>query len=378
MKVSPDIGIIVIVLVLVVAGVVMIYSSSGIMSGESQKYRIDPLLFLRKQLVWMVLGIVMMLVFMYLDYHILEKLKYPLFALTVALLFLVLTPKFGKEAGGAVRWFRLGPVSFQPSELAKFCLIVFLASSLSKKQKKVESFTYGILPYIIVTGALVVLILRQPDFGTVVLLGIIFVGMLFLAGARIFYLVGIALCSLPVIYALIFSSAYRRARVLAFLHPGNDPLGKGYHTIQSLIALGSGGPAGLGLGAGRQKLFFLPAPHTDFIISVIGEEFGFAGTLTVVLLFMGFLWLGASIMLEAKDKFGRLLAGGITFIIVLQAFFNMGVASGILPVKGVPLPFISFGGSSLVFMMACAGVLVSVWRHRPKLKPQSLKLKVKS
>jgi len=365
---SPDVAIIVIVLLLAGMGVAMIYSASAIISSEAEKGPKDPYLYLKKQLLWMVLGILSMVIFMYVDYHALKKLSYPLLILTLILLLLVLVPGFGKTAGGARRWVRLGPVTFQPSELAKFVLIIFLAHSLSRKQNNVRSFSYGVLPYLLLTGLFFFLVLKQKDLGTAVLMGIILAGMLFLSGARLFHIIGILLCSLPFLYVFIFKVSYRKGRIFAFLNPWRDRLGEGYQTIQSLIALGSGGTEGLGLGHGRQKLFYLPAPHTDFIFSVIGEELGFIGTSLVIILFLVFLWQGYKIAKEARDQFGSLLASGITFIIVLQAFLNMGVAAGILPVKGFPLPFLSFGGSSLVFTMGSSGILVSIWRHRRKVK----------
>jgi len=362
-KISPDVVIFVITLILVVAGVVMIYSSSAIMTAEKLN---DPYFYLKKQLCWTMLGLAGMVLFMYTDYRIFEKVIYPFFFFTIFLLVLVLIPKFGKLAGGARRWLNVGPVAFQPSELVKLSIIIYLSSSLCRKNRKIDSFIHGFLPYLIIIGMVFILIIRQPDFGTAVLIATISMLLLFISGVRITHIMASVVCSLPLFYILVYKVAYRRERLLSFLNPLDDPLGKGFHTIQSLIALGSGGTAGLGLGAGRQKLFYLPAPHTDFIFSVIGEEFGFIGATIVIVLFLVFLWQGCRIAAEARDQFGNLLASGITFLIVLQAFINMGVASGILPVKGVPLPFVSFGGSSLIFTMSGVGILLSVWRYRKK------------
>jgi cell division protein FtsW len=353
----------VVTLVLVVIGVIMVYSASAIMAGE--KFN-DPYFFLKKQIFWTLIGLFSMLLFMHIDYRILEKFIYPFFFFTIFLLVLVLIPKFGRLAGGARRWLRVGPIAFQPSELLKLSLVVYLASSLSHKNRKVESFVRGFLPYLIIVGVIFLLVLKQPDFGTAAIIATISMIMLFMSGVRMVHITAAIVCSLPLLYLLVYRVGYRRERIFTFLNPGSDPLGKGFNTIQSLIALGSGGVLGLGLGAGRQKLFYLPAPHTDFIFSVIGEEFGFVGTATIVFLFAIFLWQGCRIANEAREQFGNLLASGITFLIVLQAFLNMGVASGILPVKGVPLPLVSFGGSSLIFTMSGIGILLSVWRHRKK------------
>lgn len=366
-KISPDTTIFIIVLILAGVGVVMVYSASAIMAGERFN---DPYFFLKKQLCWTLIGLVAMVLFMYLDYRIFEKFVYPIFFFTLLLLVLVLFPRFGKLAGGARRWLRVGPVAFQPSELVKLSLMMYLASSLCRKNRKIESFTHGFLPYIIIIGIIFILIMKQPDFGTAVLITTISMIMLFISGTKMIYLIASAVCSLPFLYLFVYKVAYRMERVSSFLNPWNDPLGKGFHTIQSLITLGSGGTTGLGLGGGHQKLFYLPAPHTDFIFSVIGEEFGFVGTVTIILLFLVFLWQGCRIANEAREQFGSLLASGITLLIVFQAFLNMGVTCGILPVKGAPLPFISFGGSSLIFTMSSVGILLSVWRHRKKVKAE--------
>lgn len=369
-KISPDITIFVIVLILVGVGIMMIYSASAIMCGTTEKFNNDPYFFLKKQVCWAIIGFIAMIFFMFLDYRIFDKLISPLFFFNIFLLMLVLFPAFGKLAEGARRWMRIGPVTFQPSELIKVSLIIYLASSLSHKRGKIVSFVHGFLPYTLITGLIFVLVIKQPDFGTAVLIGMISVIMLFMSGVRIIYLTSLVLLSLPFFYFLVYKVEYRWDRIKAFLNPASDPLGKGFHIIQSHIALGSGGFAGLGLGAGRQKLFYLPAPYNDFIFSVIGEEFGFVGTTIIIFLFLWFFWQGCRIANEAREEFGGLLASGITFLIISQSFFNMGVATGLLPVKGVPLPFISYGGSSLIFMMASVGILLSVWRHRKKVKSE--------
>lgn len=362
-KLSADTTVFIIVLILASIGVIMVYSASAVVA--SQKLN-DPYFFLKKQLCWALLGVIAMILFWNIDYRIFEKLVYPFLFLTIFFLVLVLVPGFGKLAGGARRWLKLGPVVFQPTELLKLSLLAYLASSLSRKNRNMESFTRGFLPYLILIGVIFALIMKQPDFGTATLLAVISMVLVFISGAKVSHIVSTILCSLPIFYVFLFRVEYRRARILSFLNPWEDPLGKGFHTIQSLISLGSGGAAGLGLGAGRQKLFYLPTPHTDFIFSVIGEEFGFIGTSIIIFLFLMILWQGIRIALQAKDEFGKLFALGITFLVVFQAFLNMGVASGILPVKGVTLPFISYGGSSLFLSMASVGVLLSIYKYRKK------------
>lgn len=345
---------------LVGIGLVAIYSTSAIYAEE--KYG-DSAHFLKRQLLWMGLSFTFMMIAMMTKYELLKTLSKPLLFLSMFLLILVLLPQFGKEAGGARRWLRLGGFSFQPSEMAKLALILYLAAYLTRKQDRVKEFWRGLVAPLLVLGIVVGLIFLQPDLGTGLLIGMVALILLFVAGVRIIYLAGLSLSALPALYFLILQAPYRVKRILAFLDPWKDPKGVGYQITQSFLALGSGGLFGDGLGQSRQKLFYLPAAHTDFIFSIIGEELGFVGTAAIVTLFLLFIWAGMRIAYRAPDLFGHLLAVGITVAIGLQAIINVGVATGSLPTKGIPLPFISFGGSSLLVNMVGVGLLLNIARH---------------
>jgi len=277
-------------------------------------------------------------------------------------LVLVLIPGIGREVSGARRWFRFKFISFQPSEFANLALIIYMADFIARKGDKIKSLFKGFIPPICVLGATALLILIQPDLGTVVALGSVILIMLFVAGTRGSYILSLILCSLPAAYFLVFSVPYRRARIMAFLNPWLDPKGTGFQIIQSQIAIGSGGIFGRGLGHSQQKLFYLPAAHTDFIFSIIGEELGLIGTLGVIILFMIFIQQGLKIIKNAQDKFGYFLALGLVLMISLKAIINIGVSCGLFPTKGLPLPFISYGGSSLLFDMVSLGILINIAR----------------
>ncbi|MCK4436588.1 putative lipid II flippase FtsW [bacterium] len=357
---------------LVSIGLVAIYSTSAISAEE--KYG-DSAHFLKRQLMWTGLGLAFMLIAMVTKYELLKVLSKPLLLLSVLLLIMVLLPQFGKEAGGARRWLRLGRFSFQPSEMAKLALILYLSAYLARKQDRVKELWRGLLAPLLVLGVVTGLILLQPDLGTGLLIGMVSLILLFVAGVRIIYLAGIGFSSLPALYLLIFRVPYRQRRILAFLDPWKDPKGAGYQITQSFMALGSGGLDGIGLGESRQKLFYLPAAYTDFIYSIIGEELGFMATAAIVILFLLFIWTGMRIAFRAPDLFGHLLGVGITAAIGGQAIINMGVATGSLPTKGIPLPFISFGGSSLLMNMVGVGLLMNISRHSgvSKLKTKNQK-----
>ncbi|NOX97794.1 MAG: putative lipid II flippase FtsW [Nitrospirae bacterium] len=347
--------------ILIGFGLVSIYSTSAIFANE--KFG-DSLFFLKRQLLWALLGSIAMLAAWKIKYELIRSLSKPLLFLTMILLALVLFPPLGREAGGARRWLRIGGFSFQPSEVGKLALLIYLSDYLTRKQSKIKKFSQGFLPPILVLGGMVGLILLQPDLGTGLLLGVVSLSLLFIAGARITYLTGLVLSSLPALYFLVVGVGYRQRRILAFLDPWKDASGVGYQITQSFIALGSGGMTGRGLVWSRQKLFYLPASYTDFIFSILGEELGFIGTASIVILFLVFLWAGIRIAYRAPDLFGYLLGVGITMTISLQAIINIGVATGSLPTKGIPLPFISFGGSSLLFNMIGVGLLLNISRRR--------------
>ncbi len=348
--------------ILIGFGLVAIYSTSAIFAEERFG---DGLFFLERQLLWVLLGLVVMLIAWRIKYKWIRVLSNPLLFLTFTLLVLVLLPQFGREAGGAQRWLRIGGgFSFQPSELAKLALLIYLADYLVRKQDRLKSFSRGFLPPLLMVGGIAGLIFLQPDMGTGVFLGMISFFLLFIAGVKIIHLTGLALFFLSVFYFLVITADYRLRRILTFFDPGKDPLGAGFQLAQSFLALGSGGIRGVGLGESRQKLFYLPAAHTDFIFSIVGEELGFLGTVSLIILFLVFLWAGMRIASRASDLFGYLLGAGITLTIVLQAIINMGVATGTLPTTGIPLPFISFGGSSLLFSLAGVGLLLNISRQK--------------
>jgi cell division protein FtsW len=309
-------------------------------------------------------GILLTLFIMSIDYRILEKYSKTILLISLALLVLVIMPGVGKEISGAKRWFRFFGFSFQPSELAQLAMIIYMASFLSRNDKNIKDFYSGFLPVMIMLGIFALLILVQPDLGMSVALVVITFFMLFVGGIRLSHLGAIILLSLPALYLLIYRVPYRRARILSFLNPWQDPKGSGFQLIQSQIALGSGGILGLGLGQGMQKLFYLPAAHTDFIFSIIGEELGLIGTFSVVVLFILFILQSYKIAVNASDSFGYYLAIGITAMIAFEAIVNIAVSTGTFPTKGLPLPFVSYGGTSLVFDLISLGLLLNISRSK--------------
>ena len=347
------------VIVLICIGIVMIYSSTSIYALQIYK---DSAYYLNRHLLFLLVGTALMLSAMAIDYRVLQKYSKPLLFICLCMLVLVLVPGIGKESFGARRWFKLGAFNFQPSEFAKIAMLIYAADFLSRKKTKIPEFTKGFLPLLLVVGAVSLLILKQPDLGNAVAIAVIVLILMFVAGARPQHLGAVILLSLPAVYFLVARVPYRMARIMAFLDPWEDSQGIGFQLTQSQIALGSGGIWGIGLGKSMQKLYYLPAAHTDFILSIIGEEFGLLGTLTVVLLFIFFLWQGARLIKRTTDPFGYYLAAGIVAMIGLQATVNIGVSIGALPTKGLPLPFISYGGSALIFNMLAVGLLLNISR----------------
>jgi cell division protein FtsW len=342
-------------------GLVMVYSSSAVAAASRTG---DGAYYLKRQLVAAALGVLAMTAVLKVGYRRLAPLAYPALIASVVLLALVLVPGIGSSAGGARRWLRLPGFSLQPAELAKFALVLYLAYSLAKKREKVRFFSIGFLPHVLITFVLVLLALAEPDFGTAVALMLILFALLFASGAKVSYLVGSVLLALPVAYHLVARSPYRMKRILAFLDPWAHRHDVGYQISESLMSIGSGGVLGLGLGDGRQKLFFLPEAHTDFIFSIIGEELGLLGVLLVLGLFAVVLWRGIRATLNATEAFGAYLGLGLTVLLSAQAVVNMAVAMGMLPTKGLTLPFISYGGTSLCVCLASAGVLLSISQSR--------------
>jgi len=346
-----------IVAVLIAVGIVMIYSASAIYAYSNMG---DSLYFLKRHLIYLGIGLVMMFLAMSIDINRLKQLAKPIIAASIILLILVLIPHIGKEIAGAKRWFRLGMVNFQPSELAKIAIIVYMADFISRKEVVIKKLLLGYVPAIMVLGLMVGLILLEPDLGTAITISIIAVIMLFVGGARPSHIFVSFLASLPALYVLLFSVPYRRKRIMAFLNPWADKRGTGFQIIQSFVALGSGGLFGVGLGQSKQKLFYLPASHTDFIFSIIGEELGFVGTACVVMLFVLFVWQGMKVSFKAIGTFEKLLGLGIVSLIALEVIINIGVTAGALPTKGLPLPFISYGGSGLIFHLTAIGFFLNI------------------
>jgi len=345
--------------ILICIGIVMIYSSSSIYAWERYE---DSFFFLKRHMVFLVIGAFLTFLVMSVDYRRFRRFAKPFLLLSLLLLVLVLIPGIGREVSGARRWFRFKFISFQPSELANMAIIVYIADFVTRKGNVIKEFLRGFLPPVVILGLAALLILMQPDLGTTLAIGIVVFIMLFVSGVGITYLFSTILAGLPLLYLLIFSVPYRKMRILAFLNPWLDSKGTGFQIIQSQLALGSGGIFGVGLGHSRQKLFYLPAAHTDFIFSIIGEELGLLGTLGVIILFIFFIRQGLRIIKNAPDKFGYFLSLGLVLMISLKVIINIGVSCGLLPTKGLPLPFISYGGSSLLFDMASVGILINIGR----------------
>ncbi len=348
-------------IIMVGLGIIMIYSSSSIFAAERFN---DNAYFFKKQALFGICGIICMFLVMKIPYSFFNKIAYPLWFACLSLLIVLLIPGIGTKVGGAVRWLRLGSLSFQPSEMAKLAVIILLASSLSKKEaSKIKTFSIGILPHLIFVLPVCFLIILQPDFGTSFIILSVFFTLLFSAGVPFRYLSLMTIIAGSTGTLLIACKGYRIERLLTFLNPWENSTGSGFQIIQSFLAFGSGGIWGTGLGRGTQKLFYLPEPHTDFILSVIGEEFGFVGVITVTILMLMLIACGINIAMHARDMFGTYLALGITSLIGLQATINMSVVMGLLPTKGIPLPFISYGGTSLILNLISVGILLSISRQ---------------
>jgi cell division protein FtsW len=356
---APDFVLFIIVLLLLTVGIVMVFSSSYVFA---QATYVDGAYFLKRQLIWALLGIACVIAMMKVDYHKWEKWANPFFGVALVLLILLFVPGIGINIKDATRWLGIGGLTFQPSEVAKLALVIFMAKNLAVKQNQIKQFTRGMLPQLLIVGITCGLILLQPDLGTALTIAGTAYLLFCIAGARLSHMLVLGLLGVVMLALAIHLEPYRMERFLAFLDPWADPLGDGFQTIQALYAVGSGGLFGLGLGQGRQKFLYLPEQHTDFIFAVLAEELGFLGTTFVLILFLVFVWRGLKIAMDAPDLFGSLLASGITIIVVLQAVLNIGVVTGCLPVTGITLPFISYGGSSLTLNLLGIGILLSVSR----------------
>ncbi len=359
----PDYSLVIPVILLAGIGVAMVYSASceiAVRQFGNEYY------FFEKQLIYAGMGVSAMLILSFVPYRIYRPLAYFFLVSALVLLCLLLFTGAGCTAGGATRWIRIGGLSFQPTEFAKMAFIIFMAYSLAKKQERVEELDIGFLPHVIVLCILSVLILLQPDFGSIALMWLLAWVIMYAGRVRTAHLASAFLAVMPAAVFLVAGSEYRLKRFLAFLDPWSCPMDEGYQIIHSLMAFGSGGVLGKGFGQGYQKLFYLPAPHTDFIFSVIGEEGGCIWIFIVIFLYLIILWRGIEIARERTDFFGSLLALGITVSIALQAAVNMGVSLSLLPTKGLTLPFLSYGGTSLLINMMLVGILINIGKSRQR------------
>ncbi|GMA49170.1 stage V sporulation protein E [Alicyclobacillus contaminans] len=355
-----DYTIVAVTLVLLTIGLVMVHSASSVISA--QKFD-DPFYYFKRQLMWAALGLVLMFTMANVDYHRLRPLAPKFIIASFLFLVVVLIPGVGVNRGGSQAWLGIGSFGIQPSEFAKLAIILFLAHYLADAADRMESFVRGFLPPLFISLLAVGLIMLEPDLGqSVVIMGTTVV-LLFAAGARVRHIGVLAGGGLLAFAALVAMAPYRIKRIVAFLDPWQDPLGKGYQVIQSLYALGSGGLVGLGLGNSRQKYLYLPEPQTDFIYSILGEELGFLGCATVLALFAVLVWRGYRTAMYATDEFGSLLAAGITGMIAVQVLINVGVVTSSIPATGITLPFVSFGGSSLTLMLTGVGILLNISRQ---------------
>ncbi len=355
-----DRGLFMILLSLCLLGLVMVYSTSSTLAWKNYA---DSAYFLKRQLVWTLAGIGTFFFLTQTDYRKLSE----SIILMAGIIFVLLCCVYflGVDVNGARRWIRIGPVSFQPSEFTKLFIVIYLAHYIAKKEDHLSEFLRGLWPVLLVLGLFSFLIWIEPDLGTTLTIAIITVILLFIGGASLRHLGWLSFLTVPFVAFSLIRFPYMLQRVKTYINPMSDPPAKSFQINQSYIALGSGGPFGTGLGEGRQKLFFLPQPHTDFIFSVIGEELGFIGTFCVIILFLSLLWKGAKIAQGIKEPFGQILAIGTTLLMVMPALMNMGVVTGLLPTKGLSMPFISYGGSSLLMNWGAAGILYRVSRDIP-------------
>lgn len=361
-------------LTLVVFGALMIYSSTSVITPALAKKGVTEFYYFKRHVFTILIG----LCFMFLAYavrpYFLKRVAIPLLVFSFLLLLLVFLPGIGIQVNGARRWIRLWPSTFQPSEFVKLSMVVFLARYLSSQAFRPESFVSFVKP-LAVMAAFQAVMLIQPDFGAAMSLAFLTITMLFLSGTRLRYLISLSILALPILFMLI-KEPYRLRRVMSFLDPWKDPQGSGFQLVQSFIAFGSGGITGVGLGSSMQKLSYLPESHTDFIFSIIGEEFGFIGVSAIIALFMVICLRGFSIANRIQDRFTYYLAAGLSLMISLQALINFSVTTGLVPTKGLPLPFISYGGSSLLMNMAAIGLLLNISRGRDYPKRNDTKHKI--
>ncbi|MGN0025667.1 MAG: stage V sporulation protein E [Clostridium sp.] len=357
---SIDYALLCALLLLLFIGVVMVYSSSSYYAlYQKDVYNTDY--YFIKEITWVIVGTIGMAITMSIDYHIYKKFTPWLVLITLALLIIVLFA--GADINGAVRWIRLGPLSFQPSELAKYVLVLYLALLIDKRKNKIKKFGEGTILYLCIAAVFAVLVLLEKNLSITAIIMMVAFIMILVGGAKISHLLSLVPVGIAAGLALIFTQSYRLDRLTSFLNPWADPSGDSYQLIQSLYALGSGGIFGVGLGNSRQKALFMPEPHNDFIFSIIGEELGLIGCIFIISIFMFIVIRGTTIAVKARDNYGFLLAIGIISVIAIQAIINIAVVSGSMPVTGVPMPFISYGGTSLVFNLGAMGILLNISRQ---------------
>ncbi len=357
----PDPWLLLAVSMLVLLGVLMVWSASAVVAYMSKG---SPYYFFWKHFLWAIIGFAALFVGYRIHYTFYRRHAFYLFLVAGFLLVLVLIPGMGSEIAGVKRWFHWGFISFQPSEVAKICSVIFLAASISASGERLREFGGGLLPNLFMVGIICALIMLEPDLGSALCIFAVSLIFLFLGGARLKHLIGVVLSALPAVVVSLIHKPYQMKRLLAFLDPWKDPGDSGFQIIQSMVALGHGGFNGQGLGDGRQKLFFLPAAHTDFVLAVIGEEMGFLGIMMVAALFGVFWWRGMRIAKAAPDKFSTYLALGLTVMIAFQAVVNAGVVVGMLPTKGLVMPFLSYGGSALAANLFAVGILLNISQFR--------------
>ena len=357
---SIDYALLCAILLLLFIGVVMVYSSSSYYAlYQKDVYNTDY--YFIKEITWVIVGTIGMAITMSIDYHIYKKFTPWLVLITLALLIIVLFA--GADINGAVRWIRLGPLSFQPSELAKYVLVLYLALLIDKRKNKIKKFGEGTILYLCIAAVFAGLVLLEKNLSITAIIMMVAFIMILVGGAKISHLLSLVPVGIAAGLALIFTQSYRLDRLTSFLNPWADPSGDSYQLIQSLYALGSGGIFGVGLGNSRQKALFMPEPHNDFIFSIIGEELGLIGCIFIISIFMFIVIRGTTIAVKARDNYGFLLAIGIISVIAIQAIINIAVVSGSMPVTGVPMPFISYGGTSLVFNLGAMGILLNISRQ---------------
>jgi cell division protein FtsW len=350
--------------VLTITGLVVVYSASFVISLAETATTTTPgtpYYYIMRQAAWAVLGVVLMVIAMRTDYHIYRTFAVPIMILTIAMLVAVLV--VGVEGGGAKRWLGVGEFTIQPSEFAKMAVIIYLAAWLVGKGDSLRSFEGGLIPFVVIIGGIGLLVMLQPNLGTTLVILAITVTMFFVAGASLLQMLALGTTGFACIFALATVAGYRMERLTAYLHAETDPLGNGFQTLQALIALGNGGITGLGLGASRGKFFYVPESHTDGVFAILGEELGIVATSAVLLLYMILMFRGYQIARRARDDFGMLIATGVTTWITAQALINIGGITRVIPLTGVPLPFLSYGGNALASVLLAIGVLISVSRY---------------